>query len=219
MRRNVSLEEISDGRLFDDNDLVRADCRGCEGCSDCCRGMGKSILLDPYDVYRLTTGLGRPFADFLDREIELSVVDGYILPNLRMSGAGEACAFLDAQGRCSVHSLRPGICRIFPLGRFYENGAFRYFLQTKECGAVRSKIRVSRWIDTPMQKRYRAFVTDWHYLLNDVEERLRETEDDIFIKKLNMLLLQNFFLTPYDGERDFYEQYEERKEDFHAFTP
>ncbi|MDE6700183.1 MAG: YkgJ family cysteine cluster protein [Acetatifactor sp.] len=219
MRRNVSLEDISDGRLFDDNDLVRADCRGCEGCSDCCRGMGQSILLDPYDVYRLTTGLGRPFADFLDKEIELGVVDGYILPNLRMSGEGEACAFLNAQGRCSVHTLRPGICRIFPLGRFYENGVFRYFLQTKECGAVRSKIKVSKWIDTPMQKRNRAFVTDWHYLLNDVEERLRQTEDDIFKKKLNMLLLQTFFLTPYDGERDFYEQYEERKESFHAFTP
>ncbi len=219
MRRNVSLEEISDGRLYDDNDLVKADCRGCEGCSDCCRGMGRSILLDPYDAYRLTTGLGRPFADFLDREIELGVVDGYILPNLRMSGEGEACAFLNAQGRCSVHALRPGICRIFPLGRFYENGAFRYFLQIGECGAVRTKIKVNRWIDTPMQKRYRAFVTDWHYLLNDVEECLRNTEDDIFKKNLNMLLLQSFFLAPYDGERDFYEQYEERKENFHAFTP
>lgn len=219
MRRNVSLEDISNGRLYDDNDLVRADCRGCEGCSDCCRGMGKSILLDPYDVYRLTTGLGRPFADFLEREIELGVVDGYILPNLRMSGEGEACAFLDAQGRCSIHALRPGICRIFPLGRIYENGAFRYFLQTKECRAVRSKIKVSKWIDTPMQDRNRAFVTDWHYLLGDVEERLRQSEDDIFKKNLNMLLLQNFFLMPYDGKRDFYEQYEERKEDFHAFTP
>lgn len=219
MRRDVSLSDISDGRLYGDNDMVKADCRGCAGCSDCCRGMGDSILLDPYDVFRLTVGLGRSFADFLDREVELGVVDGYILPHLKMAGAEEVCAFLDGQGRCSVHAYRPGICRLFPLGRYYENGAFRYFLQTGECGAIRSKVKVSKWIDTPDQGRYRDFVTQWHYLLNDVEARLKISEDDMFCRDLNMFLLQTFFLKPYEGARDFYEQFREREEDFHAFTP
>lgn len=219
MRRNVSLEEISDGRLYDENDMVKADCHGCEGCSDCCRGMGHSVVLDPYDVFRLTLGLGRSMAELLEREIELQVTDGYILPNLRMSGPGESCVFLDGAGRCSVHELRPGVCRLFPLGRYYENGAFRYFLQTGECGAERSKVKVSRWIDTPDRKRYRDFVTDWHYLLNDVEERLKQAaEDDIFCRELNMALLKIFYLAPYDGEEDFYAQFARRKEEFHALT-
>ena len=55
MRQNISLAEISDGHLYKANDMVKADCGGCEGCSQCCRGMGRSIILDPYDVYRLTT--------------------------------------------------------------------------------------------------------------------------------------------------------------------
>ena len=50
MKRNVSLEEISDGRLYDKNDMVRAGCGGCKGCSACCHGMGESIILDPYDL-------------------------------------------------------------------------------------------------------------------------------------------------------------------------
>lgn len=219
MRRYGTLEDISDGRLYDDNDMVKADCHGCAGCSDCCRDMGESVLLDPYDVYRLTVGLGRPFADFLDREIGLGVVDGYILPHLNMAGEGEACAFLDEAGRCRVHSLRPGVCRLFPMGRYYENGAFRYFVQSGACRAVRSKVKASKWIDTPDQSCYRVFVTDWHYLLNEVEERLRQTEDDMFRRELNMLLLRTFYLAPYDGEQDFYGQYEKRKEEFHAFTP
>ena len=33
MLRNCSLDEISDGRLYEANDMVKADCRGCEGCS------------------------------------------------------------------------------------------------------------------------------------------------------------------------------------------
>ncbi len=216
MRRNVSLEEISDGRLYGDNDMVKADCRGCAGCSDCCRGMGQSILLDPYDVYRLTTGLCRSFADLLEREIELGVVDGCILPNLKMAGEREQCAFLDESGRCSIHALRPGICRLFPLGRYYENGSFRYFLQIGECSAAHTKVKVSKWIDTPNQRQNREFVTRWHYLLKRLEELVMGNSDDIFRRNINMMLLQTFYLTPYDGEQDFYIQFEARAKAFEA---
>ena len=40
MKRNVSLEEISDGKLYTSNDMVKADCGDCQGCSACCHGMG-----------------------------------------------------------------------------------------------------------------------------------------------------------------------------------
>lgn len=49
MKRNVSMEEISDGNLYELNDLVKAGCGGCQGCSTCCRGMGQSIVLDPLE--------------------------------------------------------------------------------------------------------------------------------------------------------------------------
>ena len=115
MKRYVSLEEISDGRLYTAKDMVRADCHGCEGCSACCHGMGESIILDPYDVYRLEKMEGFSFAESIGRTIELNVVDGVILPNLMMSGEKESCGFLDQEGRCSIHPYRPGICRLFPL--------------------------------------------------------------------------------------------------------
>ncbi|MBP3205995.1 MAG: YkgJ family cysteine cluster protein [Lachnospiraceae bacterium] len=213
MKRNVSLAEISDGKLYTENDMVKADCRGCAGCSDCCRGMGESIILDPYDAYRLSRGLNRPFAGFLEREIELHVVDGVILPNLKMAGPGEACAFLNEQGRCSIHPYRPGICRIFPLGRYYENGTFQYFLQTGECKAAHSKIKVSKWIDTPDQKRNREFVTRWHYLLKELEELL-PTADEDKTKQINMGLLQLFFFTDYDEKSEFYEQFNSREQQY-----
>ena len=89
--------------------------------------MGNSIVLDPYDVYRLTSGLNCRFEDLLINKLDLNVVEGIILPNLKMSGRNESCAFLDEEGRCSIHSIRPGICRIFPLGRIYEDGSFQYF--------------------------------------------------------------------------------------------
>ena len=52
MRREVTLEEISDGRLYEANDMVKTDCQDCKGCFDCCTGMGDSVVLDPLDVWR-----------------------------------------------------------------------------------------------------------------------------------------------------------------------
>lgn len=220
MKRNVSLEDISDGRLYSSNDMVKADCHGCQGCSQCCRGMGKSIILDPLDCYRIAKGLGKELAELIGSVVELNVVDGVILPNLRMVGEAETCAFLNTDGRCNIHADRPGICRLFPLGRYYENGSFRYFLQTGECTRkARSKVKVSKWIDTPQTACYEEFVNTWHYLLNQVEHLVLESKDEVFCKNLNMFLLNTFYLTPYETGRDFYGQFEERLQRFREIVP
>lgn len=216
MKRNVSLAEISDGRLYGGNDMVKADCHGCDGCSDCCRGMGNSVILDPFDVYRLEAGLGKGLGVLMEEgKVELNVVDGCILPNLKMAGQRESCAFLNEQGRCSIHEFRPGICRLFPLGRYYENGDFKYMLQIHECAARnRSKVKVSKWIDTPQQEKNHEFICRWHYFLNELEELVGNCEDEALAKQVNMALLQIFYLTEYDVEQDFYEQFEERLQKF-----
>lgn len=211
MKREVRMEEISDGKLYTANDLVKADCSDCEGCSSCCHDMGTSILLDPLDVHRITSGLGVTFEQLLAEHVELNVVDGVILPNLKMSEGRNCCAFLGEDGRCTIHTIRPGICRLFPLGRFYENGGFRYFLQTHECKKEnRTKVKVKKWIDTPDLKKNEKYIADWHYFLLDVQENLAKKTDEALIKKVNLFLLQSFFLEPYDGEEDFYAQFDAR---------
>ena len=144
MLREVDLNEISDGKLYNSNDMVKADCGGCMGCSSCCQGMGNSIILDPLDLHRLCTGLEQTFDELMGHSIELNIADGIILPNLRMNGKEEACFYLNPEGRCSIHSLRPGICRLFPLGRLYQEESFQYFLQVHECpkpGKAKIKIK------------------------------------------------------------------------------
>ena len=117
MLREIDLDAVSDGRRYRQNDMVKAGCNDCKGCSDCCRNMGSSIVLDPYDCFELCKNLKESFEKLLSYAIELQVVDGIILPNLKMTGNEETCTFLNEQGRCSIHSFRPGFCRMFPLGR------------------------------------------------------------------------------------------------------
>ena len=83
MLREGDLNEISDGRLYTLNDLVRADCQDCTGCSACCRGMGNSIVLTPYDVCLLTNNLSCSFEQLIADRVELSVIDGL----MRTAGA------------------------------------------------------------------------------------------------------------------------------------
>ena len=210
MRREVDINEISDGNLYCSNDMVKADCGDCKGCSACCQGMGESIVLDPYDVYRLTNGLNVSFEALLEDKIELNVFDGMILPNLKMSGKNEACAFLNSEGRCSIHSIRPGICRLFPLGRYYDENGFKYFLQIHECkNQNRTKVKVKKWIDTPDLKQNEEFILAWHDFVNEIQDKMMQVADDELFKKVNMFLLQQFFIERYHSE-DFYKQFEER---------
>lgn len=211
MKRNVALHEISDGKLYDANDMVKANCNGCKGCYECCQGMGKSIILDPFDINRLSTALMKSFEELMAEHIELSVVDGIILPNLKMVGTKEKCSFLNEEGRCSIHTHRPGVCRLFPLGRYYEDNSFHYFLQVHECSMPnKTKVKVSKWIDANNLKSYEAYVRDWHYFLNAAEDKIKVSKDDLWIKNINMFLLNLFFTKKYDENQDFYLQFDIR---------
>ena len=220
MKRNVSLEEISDGRLYDKNDMVRAGCGDCKGCSACCHGMGESIILDPYDLWRLTANLKVTASELLQEKLELHVVDGMILPNLRMNPNTSACGFLNEAGRCSIHAYRPGICRLFPLGRYYEDaaavtsggreaGSFRYFLQIYECPMPnKTKVKVCKWVDTPQLDQYEGYIRTWHTFLETVEAQLPQMEEEQ-VKNVNLFVLKLFFLKPYE-DGDFYPQFAAR---------
>ena len=119
MRREATLEEISDGRLYQANDMVRADCQDCKDCFKCCCGCGDTIQLDPMDVSRISKGTGMSFEQLSGQnKIALTVVDGIVLPSMKMQEETDSCGFLNEQGRCSIHAYRPGICRLFPLGRY-----------------------------------------------------------------------------------------------------
>ena len=228
MNREMDMAEVSDGKLYGLDDMVKADCAGCEGCHACCTGMGTSVVLDPFDAYRMTAGTGKTFEALLAGPLELNVVDGIILPNLKLAGDSEQCTFLNDAGRCSIHPYRPGICRLFPLGRYYEEDGFRYILQIHECEKPnRSKVKIRKWMDTPDMERYDAYIADWHAFLKQLRIRIgaeldgetaakasadgaNETPAPDLAKSVSMYILQRFYLLPYDTSRDFYSQYEAR---------
>ena len=203
MKRDGDLSSLTDGKLYRSSDMVRLGCNDCEGCSACCKGMGNSVVLDPYDVWRLTRGLGITFSEMIGKQMMLSVVDGMILPSLNMENQTGACPFLNTEGRCSIHAFRPGICRLFPLGRYYHDGGFSYVLMTGECQKEnRSKIKIDKWLGEPNLKAYEKFILQWKSITEQTRELLTKTTDLEQQKQISVSLLQKYFVTPY-GE-DFF---------------
>lgn len=210
MERNVDMTEISDGKRYTSNDLAKLGCADCAGCSKCCHGMGESITLDPYDIYNLTINLKMTFNELLAESLGLSVKDMIILPHLNLKAEGEGCLFLDENGRCSIHSFRPGICRLFPLGRIYENESFSYFLQINECAKQnRTKVKIKKWLGIPNLAAYENYINTWHYFLKNMKAFLEEQDNEEMSKKINVYILKIFFEESYNNE-DFYTQFEKR---------
>ena len=176
--------------------------------------MGDSILLDPYDAYQFQAK-EKPLPALLESgEAALTVWKGMILPHLQMNETTRACSFLSIDGRCGIHDHRPGICRLFPLGRYYENDTFHYILQTNECKKEnRTKVKIKQFLGIPNLKEYEAYINDWHFFIKEMEKTilpmLADGHDEQ-AKAISMNLLQTFFIQPYDLEH-FFEQYYERK--------
>lgn len=206
---NEDLLRISDGKIYSLNDMVKVGCHDCNGCSSCCEGMGDSILLDPYDVFMLSTNLGGTFEELLKGPVELHSEQGLILPNLKMAGEGEQCSFLDDAGRCSIHSFRPGICRLFPLGRNYEGDSLQYFLLKDACPAPnKTKMKVEKWIADGNVKKYHQFLIDWHKMTKQFRAELATYEEQQ-AKQLTMVFLNLFYMKAYESG-DFFTEFYER---------
>lgn len=219
-------------RLYTARDMAKIGCDDCKGCSYCCQEMGESVVLTPFDICELTQNLGRSFDELMEDKIELYMTDGMVLPNLKMSGetkaygSKEVCGFLNEEGRCSIHAFRPGLCRLFPLGRNYEikqveteDGikeikGFQYFIVKDSCPNLNgTKVKIEKWLGIPNLKKNEEFITTWHYFCKDFQEEMQKllgAGEDEKVKKINLSMLELFYRKPYEKERDFYEQFEER---------
>ncbi|MEG0152421.1 MAG: YkgJ family cysteine cluster protein [Cellulosilyticaceae bacterium] len=200
-----TLEGISDGRLYDMEDKVKAGTCGCNGCSACCHGVGDLVVLTPFDVYEMVSHLNISFDKLLVDKLELRENNKIWLPHLKMQGDSQRCSFLNEEDRCIIHGNRPNICRLFPLGRVYEEDGFKYFLQVDGCVKPNlEEVKVKEWIGIENYEENKAFILAWYRLLKALTFRLKFVRDAKELDAMNKYLLDTFYpVTLKDGE-DFY---------------
>lgn len=205
MRSINILEEISDGKLYDIEDIVKADTCGCDGCNDCCCDVGELVVLTPFDVYEMVTYLGVEFDELVGQNIELRQNNKILLPYLKMNDDNKNCSFLNKEGRCIIHSKRPNICRLFPLGRVYKDDDFKYFLQIGNCPKEDLKdIKVSQWVGIDNYDENKKFILEWYKFIKALTFRLKFVRDENEIEEINKTLLDNCYRVEIEEGKDFY---------------
>ena len=207
MRTTNILDKISDGRLYDIEDVVKADTCGCDGCSDCCKDVGDLVVLTPFDIYEITNYLNMDFDKLIGDKIVLRENNKIVLPYLKMQENNKNCSFLDEKGRCTIHLKRPNICRLFPLGRAYQDNDFKYFLQVDNCPKDELKdVKVSQWINIENYNENKKFILEWYKFIKALTFRLKFVRDEDEIENINQILLDSFYRVKIDN--DFYKSFE-----------
>ena len=207
MRSKNILDEISDGKLYDIGDMVKADTGGCTGCSDCCKDVGDLVVLTPFDVNEIVNFLGVSFDELLGDKIVLRETNKISLPYLKMQDKNKYCSFLNKEGRCTIHSKRPNICRLFPLGRVYKGDDFKYFLQIGNCPKDNlQEVKVESCLGIDNYDENKKFILEWHKFIKALTFRLKFVRDEEEIAKVNETLLNGFYRTSVK-EADFYSEF------------
>lgn len=162
---------------YKSNDFVPIGCEECNGCCSCCTQMGDSIIQDPFDFWLFSNNMqiaggGKITFEMLvseDGPWELSFHDGLLLPNIKMVEEGR-CPFLKENGRCQIHNVRSGLCRLFPLGRQFIEDEMYYVLLGGNLGCEKLKppakagteVLIKDWLGYDNLEEYEKFQVLWH---------------------------------------------------------
>ena len=204
------MNEISDGKLYCAEDMVNAGAGGCKNCSWCCEDMCDTIFLDPYDIYALCKGIGKEYKELIDENyLEIGLNNLVSMPHIKDRGNG--CGFLTENKRCSVHDFRPGICRLFPLGRYYHDDTFSYILQTRGCSAeVHDEVKVRDWLEIEDLEKYEEYVLKWHAVVKEISGFMMKPAAPGVKLKTHELFLEHFYEKSYDLSKEFLPQIYDR---------
>ena len=72
----------------------------------------------------------------------------------------------------------------------------------------KTKVKLKKWFDTENLAVYEKYINAWHYFTRDIQQML-ETQSEESAKKINMYLLNEFYIVPYENN-DFYGEFYSR---------
>ena len=189
----------------------------CTQCGDCCRHR-EDILLTPFDLFRIAGHLGITPGEVVKTYCEVYLGSSSHFPVVRLLPVGDekACPFLK-ENRCSIHTSKPTVCALFPLGRAMQYGALKgeqerklfYSLQDTDCGLRDQTHTVEEWLKEFELESSEAWFLEWTDILGKLVTLIHQLEEMLSDKLMQMIL--NIALTEiylhYDQGVDFMQQF------------
>lgn len=202
------LEDMKKRQLGLDDTFQFSCLESCKG--QCCKN-NETIILNPFDIYRIARHFGQPMAEIIKDNCEYYHGSDSKLPIMsimKRTGDG-SCRFL-RMGKCTLHGkCKPLSCRLFPLGRFHmpdsEEG-YTYFLQPITCGGKETQT-VRDWIDADTIGEIDRMSLAWGKAVLELSTYLRGIKNKELLEKAQKAVMFASYFA-YDTDLDFVEQLE-----------
>ena len=157
----------SDARILGLSDPFQVSC-DVNGCSSNCCTKSAPIILNPYEIALICSESGMSYEDLLD------IVDtdrAKAFP-LVMLPRDPACHFWTGKG-CSIYGGRPLACRLYPLGRVFEQGAsYIVHPELNICSGLSASPSgtVADYLKSQIVDRQIAMADKWISFVSDIEQ-------------------------------------------------
>lgn len=194
----------------------------CRGCGKCCRNRN-DILLTARDVWKLARNLAMSPEGIIEKYCEKYIGDDSKIPIVRLLSVGgnQRCPFLDDR-KCSVHTFKPTVCAIYPLGRAIDlrkeeiagrNGFVpTYFVQPVECDAKKKNVSVRDYLERAGIEHPDQFHSLWNEALTLASEYTRKwLKKGLSVSSSDAIwtMLYELMYCRFDPNQDLLPQFEE----------
>ncbi len=137
------INEIKKNLLEPDDTFIF----GCKQCGSCCRNREEEIIITGYDIYNIAKGLGTTTAEAIMKYCTISLGPTSALPIAYLKERMDGSCSLLRKGLCTVQKDKPVVCRLYPIGRYYDGTEQRYFKQgAGTCTGLGQEIKLKDWL-------------------------------------------------------------------------
>ena len=188
----------------------------CKTCGKCCKNR-HDILLTTRDLYNIAHALHRTTSYVVERYCDVYIGKDSRIPIVRLKPTGpeESCPLLRNK-RCIVHSAKPVVCAIFPLGRAAtfepaEKIEPKYFFQPDACGSREQAHTVRSWLNQfgiPVEDTFFPLWTEINTLMSTSFRELeaQSTPDEVMERLWDIAFFHMYI--NYDTGKNLIPQYQ-----------
>ncbi len=198
----------------------------CNQCGKCCINR-EDILLNPYDLFRMSHELNMTPLDFHNNYCESYVGDSSLMVVVRLKPRGEIkrCPMLKDR-KCMIHNAKPAVCALYPLGRGIKANVFKsgkliktpttsdiQYINQDNCGNGKpEEHKVRDWLEhfnIPIED---EFFVKWQITLTKISalmHKLKKRQSpQVNLSTVYDVIFMTIYLH-YDHEKEFMPQFNE----------
>ena len=119
---------------MDSKRKTTGDVFDCRLCGDCCTGFGGTYLTRE-NIERIAAYIGSDPAAFVDTYCDLSGSKPVIT-----RGETGSCIFFDPEKQCTIHPVKPYMCRAWPFIKTLVNNPENWDMMANSCPGMKKEI-------------------------------------------------------------------------------